>query len=212
MEGFQVNWLLTEVQHEIQLAEDALHTLQLEIASFLHPPSPPSQQDRPRRAIPLAAVAVGAIGLFGTGIAMGSDDCGLLGIFGTCQSKENANAINRMFHMTENLAANLQHLQSATNEKFLIVGQELKAIRDLQAQMIEVQNANWQTISQQFETFRRDIHEMRNCDQLLFTRQQINFNFDTVASLLSLFYSNVKSYRSALCVSLESSQQHSSTT
>ena len=39
---------------------------------------------------------------------------------------------------------------------------------------------------------------MRNCDQLIFTRQQINFNFDTIASLLSLFYSNVKSYRAAL--------------
>ena len=123
LERFHVNWLLTEVQNRIQLAETALKTLQLEIASFWHPPLPPSQHDRPRRAIPLAAVTVGASGLFGTGIAMGSDDCGLLRIFGTCQSNENANAINRMFHMTENLAANLQHLQSATSENFLIVGQ-----------------------------------------------------------------------------------------
>ena len=48
------------------------------------------------------------------------------------------------------------------------------------------------------DSFRDDIHVMRKCDQFLFTRQQINFNFDTVASLLSLFYSNVKSYRAAL--------------
>ena len=72
LEGFHVNWLLTEVQNETQLTENALNTLQLEIATFLHPPLPPSQHDRPRRAIPLAAVAVGAIGLFSTGIAMGS--------------------------------------------------------------------------------------------------------------------------------------------
>ena len=162
MDGFHGNWLLTEVQNEIHLAEIALNTLQLEIASFLHHLLPPPQHDCPLRAIPLAAVAVGAIGLFGTGIAMGSDDCGLLGIFGTCQSKEIANAINRMFHMAENLATKLQHLKSATNEKVLIVGQELKAIRDLQAQMTEVQNANWHTISQQLDTFCRDIHEMRN--------------------------------------------------
>ena len=64
--------------------------------------------------------------------------------------------------------------------------------------MADIQNANWQTITAQFEAFRDDIHRMRNCDQLLFTSQQINFNFDTVASLLSLFYSNVKSYRAAL--------------
>ena len=67
-------FLWKEVLHEIQLAENALNTLQLEIASFLHPPLPPSQHDRPRRAIPLAAVAVGAIGLIGTGVVMGSDD------------------------------------------------------------------------------------------------------------------------------------------
>ena len=39
---------------------------------------------------------------------------------------------------------------------------------------------------------------MRNCDQLLYSRQQVNFNFDTFASLLSLYYSNIKAYRAAL--------------
>ena len=80
----------------------------------------------------------------------------------------------------------------------------------LQAQMIEVQNANWHTISQQIVTFRHVIHEMRNCDQLLFTRLQINLNFDTVTSLLTLSYSNVKSYRSFFCISFKSPQQDSS--
>ena len=199
MQGFDVNWLLSEVQNEVAASEQALLALQHEIAAFLPPPSPStSHADRPRRALPPAAAAVGDIGLFGTGIAMGSGDCGLSGIFGTCQSRENADAINRMFQMTESLAENLQHIQSSTNEKFFVVGKELQAIRDLQQQMADIQNANWQTITAQFEAFRDDIHRMRNCDQLLFTRQQINFNFDTVASLLSLFYSNVKSYRAAL--------------
>ena len=40
-----------------------------------------------------------------------------------------------------------------------------------------------------------NIHVMRNCDQLLFSRQQINCN--TVSSLLSLIYANLKSYRAA---------------
>ena len=64
--------------------------------------------------------------------------------------------------------------------------------------MAEIQNDNWRVVTQQMASFRGDIHVMRNCDQFLFTRQQINFNFDTIASLLSLFYSNVKSYRAAL--------------
>ena len=64
--------------------------------------------------------------------------------------------------------------------------------------MREIQNSNWKTISDQMEIFRLDIHLMRNCDQLLYSRQQINFNFDTISSLLSLFYSNLKCYRAAL--------------
>ena len=199
MQGFDVNWLLSEVQKEVAASEQALLALQHEIAAFLPPLSPStSHADCPRRALPLEAAAVGAIGLFGTGIAMGSGDCGLSCIFGTCQSRENADAINRKFQMTESLAENLQHIQSSTNEKFFVVGKELQAIRDLQQQMADIQNANWQTITAQFEAFRDDIHCMKNCDQLLFTRQQINFSFDTVASLLSLFYSNVKSYRAVL--------------
>ena len=70
MQGFDVNWLLSEVQKEVAASEQALLALQHEIAAFLPPPSPStSHADRPRRALPLAAAAVGAIGLFGTGIA-----------------------------------------------------------------------------------------------------------------------------------------------
>ena len=39
---------------------------------------------------------------------------------------------------------------------------------------------------------------MRNCDQLSYTLQQVNFNFDTKSSLFSLIYSNVKAYRAPL--------------
>ena len=39
---------------------------------------------------------------------------------------------------------------------------------------------------------------MRDSPQLLFSNQQLNFNFDTTASLLTLLYADVKSYRSAI--------------
>ena len=71
-------------------------------------------------------------------------------------------------------------------------------LHGIQRQIIETQNRNWRTIEKQFNVFQQTIHEMRNRDQLLYTRQQVNFNFDTISSLLSLTYSNVKSYRAAL--------------
>ena len=52
-------------------------------------------------------------------------------------------------------------------------------------------------IQEDFEVFKQNIHILRDCDQLLFTRQHINFNYDTVYSLLAIRFAIVKSYRSA---------------
>ena len=196
MEGFNVNWLLNEVQKEINAATLDLHKMHLESAAFLKPLS--LDQDRSKRAVPAAAAALGAIGLFGAGIAMGPASCGLSGIFGSCQSEKNAQEIKRLFDFASSMSDNVQSLNEETNDRFYIVSNELRTLRDIQNEMREIQNSNWKIISDQMETIRKDIHLMRNCDQSLYSRQQINFNFDTISSLLSLFYANVKSYRAAL--------------
>ena len=48
--------------------------------------------------------------------------------------------------------------------------------------------------------FSRNIHLLRDCTQFLFLRQQLNFNYDSVASLLHFAYKNIITYRSALYV------------
>ena len=64
--------------------------------------------------------------------------------------------------------------------------------------MIETQNKNWAIIEEQFKVFEGNFHILRDCTQMLFSNQQLNFNFDTAASLLSMLYTDVKSYRTAL--------------
>ena len=64
--------------------------------------------------------------------------------------------------------------------------------------MLEVQNRNWRIIEEHFEVFQHNIHVLRDWGQLLFSRQQNNFNYDTISSLLALTFANIKSYRSAL--------------
>ena len=64
--------------------------------------------------------------------------------------------------------------------------------------MQENQNKNWKIVQQQFEIFQNNFHVLRDCTQMLFSNQQLNFNFDTAASLLNILYADVKSYRSAL--------------
>ena len=198
MKNFNIDWLVNEVQKEIDGANVDLAKLHSETAFFLAPMAPQDKNSgRPPRAVPVAAAAPGAIGLFGAGISMGPGSCGRSGIFGNSQSAQNADDINRLFDLAASISANVQQVNEQSNEKFYIVSEELKTLQEIQDQMRDIQNANWKVISDQLEAFRSDVHLMRNCDQFLFSRQQINFNFDTVSSLLSLFYANVKSYRAA---------------
>ena len=64
--------------------------------------------------------------------------------------------------------------------------------------MSETQNKNWAIIQGQFDVFQHNFHVLRDCTQLLFPSQQLNFNFDILSSLLAKIHASVKSYRSAL--------------
>ena len=66
--------------------------------------------------------------------------------------------------------------------------------------MQDNQNKNWKVVQDQFDIFEKYFHFLLDYTQMLFSNQQLNFNFDTVASLLSILYADIKSYRSALYV------------
>ena len=89
-------------------------------------------------------------------------------------------------------------VKSETDNKFFLISNELATLHKIQNELIENQNSNWEIIQKQFEVFEKNIRLLQDFDQLLFSNQQINFNFDTAASLLNMIYSDVKSYRAAL--------------
>ena len=62
--------------------------------------------------------------------------------------RENAQAIDRLFDMSGQIFSSVHHLKNATDQKFLIVSKELHAVRDIQKQMQDIQNANWKIISE----------------------------------------------------------------
>ena len=66
--------------------------------------------------------------------------------------------------------------------------------------MAATQDKNWVIIQEQLAFNEQTFHILRDCYQLLFANQQLNFNFDTVSSLLSMIHASVKSYRPALFV------------
>ena len=85
-----------------------------------------------------------------------------------------------------------------TEEKFFLVKNELAAPNAIQAEMSAAQNRNWEIIQEQFDVFEHNFHILRDCNQMLFSKQQLIFNFDTLSSLLSMVHASIKAFRSAL--------------
>ena len=87
---FKVDWLLKETKKHISFADEDLNKIKHEVSLKV---TVIKKKQLSKRAVPLAVA--GAVGLFGTGIMFGaSDDCGILGIFGSCQEKARTNAKN----------------------------------------------------------------------------------------------------------------------
>ena len=122
------------------------------------------------------------------------------GIFGGCQEQARTNAANidSLNKYASSIADYVLEIEAQSTEKFFLVSNEIAEIVKIQQEMQNTQNKNWQIIEDQFEIFEQNIHVLRDCTQLLFTHQQINFNFDTIAALLLVLYSDIKSYRIAL--------------
>ena len=141
-----------------------------------------------------------SLGLFGSGIALGTGESGLRGIFGSCQehAKQNAANIGKLSGIPEFLTEDILKLRNEVKEKLLLGTTELAALKTVQTEMLDIQNCNWKLIEENFELFELNLHVLRDCDQLLFSRRQINFSYDTKSSLLAITFANIKSYRSAL--------------
>ena len=199
--SFDVDWLLHQVGNEFNLAEQELDALRNYTSSFLNYEATAAQDiHRSRRATPLAMMALASFGLFGSGIALGGGSCGIKGFFGFChdKSKTNAENIQKLADFTEALTEDVFKLRNEVNEKFFMVMSELAAIKSVQKEMLEVQNRNWQIIEEHLKIFQDNIHVLRDCDQLHFSRQQINFNYDSISSLLAITSANIKRYRGVI--------------
>ena len=100
--------------------------------------------------------------------------------------------------MQNSLTAYITEVITNTDEKFFLVENQLVALNAIQSEMAATQDKNWVIIQEQLAVYEQNFHILRDGGQLLFANQQLNFNFDTISSLLSMIHASVKSYRSAL--------------
>ena len=187
--GFNVIWMLHQIDHEISLAQQDTALIRNETVLFFTPPKPP-KSTRHRRGASMGLAALAAVGPFVGGLAVsGSDSCGLRGLVGNCQDQGKANAeyVRRLVDFQNSLTDNVTEFMTNMDECFSLVENELAALNAIQSEMAATQDKNWVIIPEQSAIYEQNFHVLRDCYQLLFAYQQLNFNFDTVSSLLSCY-------------------------
>lgn len=198
LKDFNLAWLLDKIATENETARLEVELIRNETAAFL---TSGEEFGRQKRGAHVGAALLAGVGLFGGGLLLGnSGSCGIAGIFGNCQNygRQNAENIDRLNEFASALTDYVLEVESESNEKFFLISDELREIKRIQEEMQSNQNKNWEIIEKQFGVIDENFHILRDCNQVLFANQQLNFNFDTVASFLSLIYSDIKSYRAAL--------------
>ena len=187
--GFNVNWMLHQIDYEISLAQQDLALIRNETAMFLSLPKL-LKSTRQRCGSSVGLVALATVGIFSGGLAVGSSDsCGLRGIFANCQdqSKANAENVQRVADFQNSLTDYVTIFIKNTDEKFFLVENELAALNAIQSEMAATQDKNWVIIQKQLAIYEKTLHILPDCDQLLIANQQLNVNCDTVSSLFQWF-------------------------
>ena len=156
--------MFQKIQNEVNQSKVDIELLRNETATFLGTKSQrkvTKEEDlsQGKRGAHIGALAAAGIGLFGSGLnAGGSAECGITGIFGTCQDQSQTNAANieHLGTLTSVLTTYISQLRTNTDEKFFMVSSKLKEIEEAQSQMTETQNKNWQVIQEQFNVILPD--------------------------------------------------------
>ena len=60
------------------------------------------------------------------------------------------------------------------------------------------QNANFENLQNQMLAIEKNVHELRNCDQFFFSRQQMNQHLSSISSVLNTLQTLIRSKRLAL--------------
>ena len=193
---FNVDWLCTKILNEIVEAEIEVFKLRNETEKLLTRVEEDPRNRQKRAAPPAIAAASAGIGLFGPGIAMSSGGCGgIAGIFGSCQrTSQNAENIDRLANIFNSLNDYVMEIGAQTDEKSFLVSDELAKAYKVQNEMQENQNRNWKLVEEQFAIVDHNLNAIATCMDIQATLQQLNFEFDTAASLLFTLYADIKSY------------------
>ena len=153
----------SKITNETKSAEKEVKHMRNVTANFLSPDEENGQRSGQKHAAP---VAVAGIAFFGSrGVSMASSEgCGITGLFGKCQNygRKNAEDIARLDDYASVLTYYVLEVESASNEKFFLISNEIAKVSEIHQEMQDNQNKIWKVVQDQFGIFEKNFHLLRD--------------------------------------------------
>ena len=198
--GYKTDWFVSEIKLENIRAQADLQFLIDEMQDLLGTSPRAAEHPRVKRG---AAVAIGlAAGVLGAGIGFGATaGCVLKGIFGGgCHNLGDANRrlIQATIRKIDDVERNWLEVEQIQEKKFFLVASELRGMKKIQRENMENQDRNWSELNTTMKVIQQNVNALKNCDQTLYNRGQINHARIVMLTALQQVYTNIKTYRTAL--------------
>ena len=202
---FKYDTLLDLVRAEHRKAMDDVTNIRDEIHEVLSSRVNPidtygATSGRSRRAIGLGAIAALTVGSLAAGLGTGSAlGCAFKSFLGGCgkQAKENKENLKILAQNFESLKDAWAKTTLQNQQKFYLVGSELRDLKKTQQEMSNTVNLNFEIIDIKFEALINRTRLVEECEKFLYVRdQRLHIETNLVSMLLTL-YNNIKAYRSA---------------
>ena len=145
-------------------------------------------------AIGLNAAAAGAAGLI-LGVPVKDAACSALSIFSLCSNNTELEAdVDNMLRQQTVFQKTLERLQNRNDEKFFLLGNEIKETQESVAKITEVVSDNLQKLDVELLEIKGVIRHLVDCNAHL--AQTVNFyqQLQECNSYLNSLYTHVKSY------------------
>ena len=153
-----------------------------------------------RRAIGLGAFTAPTVGSLAAGLGTGSAlGCALKSVHGGCakQAEENKENLKILAQNSEPLKDAWAKTILQNQQKFFLVGSELRALKKTQQEIANTVNLNFEVIDNKFEALINRTRLVEECQKFLYVRdQRLHIETNLISMLLTL-YNNFKAFRSA---------------
>ena len=189
------DWIYEATRMEHIRTQDEFRRLKMEPGEMF-PIIQPSKSRRTRRCLLL--IAAGLLVSAAAGLCLRSF-CLLKDISGGCDqmSKEKKRADNGAIQRKNSMYSWQIRVPTVTNQKFYVVGSDVKEHRRTQSQMASIRRDNAQTMVNQLQIFKDSVTLLGNDAQEIYIREETTHNVAVLSSILCCFHSILQIFRAS---------------